>query len=496
MSTPRLKSLLPLSLLLVVSFWTTEEQSFASPRPSSQDKCTTVIVGKHATTDGSVILAHNEDWGEFEVPLRWHPPKQHRGGETVTLRGGLVLEQVSETHGYLLPAAICNGINEFQVMITDNSGSCRNEMVRRETGIEMADLVAVALQRSKTAREAVGIMGQLIDRFGYRCIDGPGGDIFSVADPSEGWWMEVTTAGPWVASRVPDDAFVVIANRFRIESVDLADPSRFLGSSNLVSYAKEMGWYDPAKGPFKFAEAYSGHRAESARREWRGNSVLGGSTLRPDESRVAVVPVRKLQPRDLMTFLRDHYEGISGETAAVEAKGSPHHTSERSICALYTDASTVAHLRGWLPNPVGGLVWLAVGTPCSSVFTPIYVGTPEFPRPYVSVTEMYDPENAYWVFNALENLVDRNYRERGASLGGGVRKGEDPVIELVAGRWKRLEDDAFAMQAAVEKTALELLRTDARLAQSFLGRYTQMMALRSFEDAKDLVDELRTRHER
>ncbi len=151
MHAPPLKSLLPPCLLLVICFWTMEDRTLGSPRASSPDKCTTVIVGKHATADGSVILAHNEDWGEFEMPLRWHPRKQHPGGETVTLRGGLVLEQVLETHGYLLPAAICNGINEFQVMITDNSGSCRNEMLRSETGIEMADLVAVALQRSKSA---------------------------------------------------------------------------------------------------------------------------------------------------------------------------------------------------------------------------------------------------------------------------------------------------------------------------------------------------------
>ena len=451
---------------------------------------------KHATADGSVILAHNEDWGEFEEPLRWHPRKQHMAGETLTLRTGLVLEQVPETYGYLLPAASCNGINEFQVMITDNSGSCRKEMVRRETGIEMADLVAVALQRSKTARVAVQTMGQLIDRFGYRCVDGPGGDIFSVADPSEGWWMEVTTAGPWVARRVPDDAFVVIANRFRIESIDLDDPIQFLASSNIVSYAKDRGWFDPTLGQFKFAQVYSAQRAESARREWRGNLLLGGGAQNPAESRLAVVPVKKLQPQDLMAFLRDHYEGTGGDGSPVATNGSPHRTSERSICATYTDASTVAHLRGWLPHPVAGLVWLAVGTPCSSVFTPIYVGTSEFPRPYASVTEKYDPGNAYWVFNALENLVDRNYRERGASLGGGVKKGDDSVHELVAGFWKLRENEAFGMQAAVEKTASELLQKDEGLAKALLSTYTQMMALQRFEEARDLLDELRTRHER
>lgn len=486
----------PSLLLLVLCLGTATEQSHANSRPLSHDKCTTVIVGRLATTDGSVILAHNEDWGEFEAPLKWHPREQHPSGKTVSLRGGLVLDQVQETYAYLLPAAICNGINEFQVMITDNSGSCRKEMVPGKSGIEMTDLVTLALQRSKTAREAVGVMGQLIDRFGYRCIDGPGGDIFSVADSREGWWMEVTTAGPWVARRVPDEAFVVIANRFRIESVDVSDTTQFLASSNLVSYAKSQGWYDPGRGPFRFAQAYSGQRPESTKREGRGNTVLGGSAPSPDETQLAVVPAKKLQPRDLMAFLRDHFEGVPGEGKGEEIQGFPHHTSERSICTLYTDASTVAHLRGWLPHPVGGLVWLAVGTPCSSVYTPVYVGTSEFPRPYASVTERYDPENAYWVFNALENLVDRNYQERGGTRGGGLKNGEDRVIDLVAGRWKHLEDEAFGMQAAVERTAIDLLQKDPNLARSFLARYTQMMALRSFEDAKHWVEELRTGHER
>ena len=483
-------------LLLISCLWVTQERSYGSPRASSPDKCTTVIVGKHATADGSVILAHNEDWGEFEVPLRWFPRAKHAPGQSLTLRTGLVLEQVVETYGYLLPAASCNAINEFQVMITDNSGSCRKEMVRREAGIEMADLVAVALQRSRTAREAVQVMGQLVDRFGYRCVDGPGGDIFSVADPSEGWWMEVTTAGPWVARRVPDDSFVVIANRFRIESVDLGDPTLYMASSNLVTFAKDQGWYDPAQGPFRFAHAYSGPRPESARREWRGNTLLGGGPFSADETRLDVVPAKKLQPRDLIAFLRDHYEGVAGDVSGAGTKDSPHHTKERSICATYTDASTVAHLREWIPRSMGALLWLAVGTPCSSVYTPIYVGTPEFPRPYASVTEKYDPENAYWMFNALENVVDRNYWERGASLGGGVKKGDEAVIHFIRNVWKRHEDAAFGMQSAVEKAAIELLQKDESLGRSFLSAYTQMMATRSFEEAKDLLEELRTRHER
>ncbi len=137
-----------------------------------------------------------------------------------------------------------------------------------------------------------------------------------------------------------------------------------------------------------------------------------------------------------------------------------------------------------------------MGTPCSSVYTPVYVGVADFPPAYAAVTGSYDPGNAYWVFNALENLVDRNYRERGAFIGGGTREGTEPVIAQVAGRWRRLEDEAFAMQPAVEATAAELLRKDEALAKAFLAAYTRMLAQRSFDDARSLADELRTRFER
>lgn len=463
---------------------------------NASDKCTTIIVGRKATVDGSVLLGHNEDWGEFDVPLRWHPRAKHASGDTVSLRGGLVLDQVEETYGFLLPAAICNGINEFQVMITDNSGSCRKEMVPSDKGIEMADLVTLALQRSKSARAAVTLMGRLIDMFGYRCVDGAGGDIFSIADPSEGWWMEVTTAGQWVAQRVPDDAFVVIANRFRIGTVDLGDSSRYLASSNLIRYAIERDWYDLSRGPFDFARAYSGQRAESARREWRGNSLLGGRKISEKEELLAVIPSTKLQPSDLMAFLRDHYEDLHESDGSMDRMGSPHRIAQRPVCTPYTDASTVAQLRAWLPHPIAGLLWFAVGTPCSSVYTPIYVGVSEFPKPYTFITPRYDSENAFWVFNGLENIVDRNYRERGALLGGGTKKGEDQTIHLVSGHWKQIETEEMLLQPSIEQMALELFSTNAPLARRFLANYSKMMALRTFQDAKELTDELRTRHER
>jgi dipeptidase len=465
------------------------------PAPSgARDKCTTVIVGKNATADGSVLLGHNEDWGEYLMPLRWNPREKHQPGETIRLRDGQAIPQLEETYAFIWSAAECNGINEFQLAIADNTGSCRKELFQNERGLDLEELVRLAFQRSRTAKEAVLIMGALIENYGYRSHNGLDGDIVSVADPNEGWWMEVTIGGLWVAQRVPEDSFVVLANRFRIGEVDLKDPSRFLACPNLIEYAKEKGWYNPAQGPFNFERTYATVEDRSAynmRREWRGNWLLSGRKYPQERNPLTVVPEKKLAPRDIIALLRDHYEGTEYDLTKGYEKGSPHHTTERTVCRINTDATSVAHLRGWLPPEIGGLLWLSVGTPCSSVYVPYYLGVLEFPKPYASVSKTYDPNNAFWVFNSLENLVDRYYSERRKFSDTEVR-----AIDYVAGFWKKFEDNEFAIQSAIENTALELYQKDKSLARSFLNTYSNTLSLRAFTEAQMLGDTLRTRYYR
>ena len=303
--------------------------------------------------------------------------------------------------------------------------------------------------------------------------------------------MEVTIGGLWVAERVPDDSFVVLANRFRIGEVDFKDSSRFLASPNLVEYAKKKGWYDPAQGPFDFQRAYGtvedARSAYNTRREWRGNWLLSGKKFREEESPLTVVPAKKLGPRDIMALLRDHYEGTEYDLTKGHEKGSPHRTTERTICRMTTDATSIAHLRGWLPPEIGGVLWLSIGTPCSSVYVPYYLGVVDFPKPYSFISERYDRDNAFWVFNSLENLVDRYYGEKRKFADAEMR-----AIDYVAGFWKKFEDDEFSLQSAVEKTALELYQKDKSLARFFLNTYSNALSLRTFAEAQVLADTLRT----
>jgi dipeptidase len=204
-----------------------------------------------------------------------------------------------------------------------------------------------------------------------------------------------------------------------------------------------------------------------------------------------VVPGKKLTPRDIMALLRDHYEGTEYDLTKGYEKGSPHHTAERTICRMSTDATSVAQLRGWLPPEIGGVLWLSVGTPCSGVYVPYYLGVLGFPKPYSFLSETYDRDNAFWVFNSLENLTDYYYADTGKSEGEGTR-----AIDYVAGFWKSFEDKEFAVQAAVEKTALELYQKDKSLARSFMDAYSNALSTEAFADAQKLVDTLWTRYYR
>jgi dipeptidase len=481
--------LLSLVLLLALGFYI-----FAGHKALQRDPrghCTSIIVGKDATADGSVLLGHNEDWGVYLRSLCWNPAEKHKPGETFRLKDGQEIPQVDETFAFIWPAADCNGINERQVAIFDNTGSCRKELFQNERGIDLEEFMMLALQRSKTAREAVETMGRLMDKYGYRTYNGEDGDVASIADPAEGWLMEITIGGLWVAERIPNDQFVVLANRFRIGEVNLKDSTRFLGSPNLIDYATKRGWFDPAKGPFNFQKAYGDPERSKAvyntRREWRGNCLLGRKQFPEDANPLTVTPSKKLTPRDLMSVFRDHYEGTAYDLSRGYEKGSPHHTSGRTICVMSTDASTVAQLRSWLPDEIGGVLWLSAGTPCSSVYVPYYLGVWGFPLPYSQTTPSHDRNNAFWTFNSLENLVDRYYGQRTKIDGNDTR-----AIDYVVAAWKKFEDESFAIQESVEKTALDLYKKDKGLARSFLDLYSNALSLRAYDLALKLGDQLRT----
>jgi len=345
----------------------------------NKKKCTGIMVGKDATADGSVLLAHNEDWGTVKRALSVVPGEKYKPGELLKLGSGQKIPQIEETYSYILPGEKASGINEHQVAIADNTGSCRKELYiggSDKKGIELDEFVKLGLQRSRTSREAVQIMGGLIEKYGYQSYSGEFGDICMIADPREAWWMEITIGGLWAAQRVPDDSVVVLANRFRIGSIDPDDKKNFLACNNLIDYAVKKNWYNPAEGDFCFYQVYgSSEEVEedfNSLREWRGNCLLAGNVFSEEINPLTFTPEKKISPQDIMRTYRDHYEGTQYDNG--NKKKSPHDKEEYTICCMDTDISMIAQLRSWLPPEIGGLLWLDTGPPCSGVYMPYQDG--------------------------------------------------------------------------------------------------------------------------
>lgn len=442
-------------------------------------KCTTLIVGKDATLDSSVFLAHNEDLGG---PSTQHlivvPRIQHEPGDEFELYSGGSIPQPEETYAYIastifdmdyIPGTITTGINEYQVSIANNYAPSREELVPedeyelKEGGVIWTEFQQIALERAKTAREAVEIMGQLSED----CwLSGDPGTAFGIADPNEGWFIEIPREGQWVAKRVPDDGYAMMANCFRIGEIDFDDNENFMWSENVVNFAVERGWYDPASGePFNFAETYGdparAERPSNIRRHWRVESLLA-----------EFVP--EVTVEDVISIMRDHYEGTEYDlTNGYEV--SPHHTQERSICRTSTEVCIVAQLRNWLPAEIGGVAWWALSAPCSSVFVPWYMGILEVPYEYTIGTDVEDDESAFWAFNRLEGLVDAHYGD----LIGDVREA-----------WAAFEAKELKLQPVVEKVALKAYYKDSERARQFLTRYSNGLGMKAINMAHKMADKL------
>lgn len=458
----------------------------------SLDGCSSLAAGRLATVDGSVLFGHDEDNG---WPTRLHvvPRVYHEPGETITLRTGAVIDQVvGETWAYLwseMPFLDFSDsyLNEWGVAI--GSDNCRSS--REVPPYDVTDggirywLRRLAIERGKTAREGVLIMGHFVEQLGYN----HSGRTYIIADPQEAWFFSAVGGRHWVAQRVPDDEVAFIPNYYTIRQVDLDDTNNFLACPDLIEYAIDKGWYDPDTGPFDFAKVYNTESTQlklsNKLRHWGALRLLTGTEY-PDMNDLpfSVKPNRLLSVKDIAEVLRCHYEGTDWAWDPTSEYSSPHYyriddTRIRTICASSTDESSIFQLRNWMPNFVGNIYWRSQCRPCSSVYIPWYYGILEIPEPYTigepGVPD--DPESAYWTFDKMVDLVDEDYAVRN---------------ELVRAIWDNFEKAEFARQAGIEKAALSMYYDAGKedLARKFLTQYTERLAMKAFRTAGKLIDKL------
>ena len=462
------------------------------------EHCTSILVGKAASVDGGTMTTHACD-GHYEfqihiVPGRTYPkdtmrPVMKGGGFGQDRPQAVKIGEIPEVeHTFTRYDAAYSFMNEKQVGIGETTIGGRRELFNDEGWFDIMELERIALERASTAREAIRIMGELAEKYGY----GDGGECLTVIDPAETWQFEIFGAGPaekgavWGAKRIPDGEVGVSANHSRLPMLDLKDVDHNMASASVYRVAEEMGFWKKGE-PFVFHRAYGGEPSlGSTRREWRVLSTLAPSAnLDPWDLDLpfSVKPDRKVTPQDLMKLHRDSYEGTEFDMTkglAAGPFGNPNRFGtgmrpadgymgwERPISIFRCSYATVIQTRGWLPAWIGGLVWFAEDDPKTSVYVPLYAGATRLPESLQAGSRAtFDRGSAWWAFDFVGNWANLRW---------------DAMHKEIRERGDAIEKGFFDQQADIERQALDLYKQDPARAREFLTDYTDTMAQKTVEE--------------
>ena len=461
---------------------------------SEAEACSNFIVGKKASVDGSVMCSYSaDDYGMFQY-LCHYPAAKHAKGEMRKIFDW----DSNKYYGEIPEAAetynVIGNINEWQVTIGETTYGGREEMVDSTGIMDYGSLIYVALQRSKSAREAIKVMTTLANTYGYNS----GGETFTICDPKEAWIMEMMGKGAgskgavWVALRIPDDAICAHANQSRIGKFNMKDKKNVMYAKDVVSFARSKGWFKGKDADFSWKMAYakpdfSGRRFCDARAWAMLNHFYDMSPYldwalgkNPDAQDMPlwVVPNKKVSVKDVENVMRDHYEGtplsvadgsdIGGGIWEMPYRPTPlmykvdgkQYFNERPVSTQQSGFVFVSQMRSWLPREIGGVLWFANDDANMAAFTPVYCSMTERPECYNTPGAdalHFSKKNAYWVCNMTSNMVYPRY-----SL-------MFPTLKEVR---DSLDNSYFVAQAGVEKKAQELYAQNPQAAVKYLNDYS------------------------
>ena len=407
------------------------------------EACTDLIVGKKASVDGSVIISYAADSHTlYGVMYRWPAATHPKGAmlDVVEWDTGKPLGRIPQVERTY---SVVGNMNEHQVAITESTFGGRHELVDSTGIMDYGSLIYIALQRSRSAREAIKVMTDLVAAHGYYSS----GESFTIADKNEAWIMEMIGKGPgrkgavWVAIRIPDDCIAAHANQARIHHIPFGDKENCMYSPDIVSFAREKGYFKGADKDFSFVNAYcpyefDGLRACEARvwaffRKFTDMSkyeqfVRGDASKEPMP--LYVRPTRKISVQDVQNAMRDHYEGTSMDMVEEPGSGAykvPYrwrpmnftvdgqkYLHERAIATQQTGFVIVPQMRNWLPDEIGGILWFGVDDANTAVFTPVYSSTLAVPECYREGNGdllTFSWTSAFWIHNWVANMAYHKY---------------------------------------------------------------------------------------
>ena len=410
--------------------------------PAAADACTNLIAAKGATADGSVMVTYAADSHNLYGMLHHSPAGKHEPGtmrKVVEWDSGKPLGEIpeaAETYN------VVGNMNEHQVVIAESTWGGRKEL-RDTTGnniIDYGSLIWIALERAKTAREAIDIMADLVDKYGYASS----GESFSIADPNEVWVMELIGRGAekganWVAVRIPDNAISGHANEPRIRKVNWKDKDNVRYAKDLFKWTRKHGYNKGKDEDFSFADAFDEHDAGSRRgcdaRVWSYfrrfdpasekyyDWCIGASD---EPMPLWVVPERKVSLADMQERMRDHYEdtplNMTSDPGAgpnkVPYRWRPmdytvdghEYCMERAIATQQTGWSFVSQSRSWLPDPVGGVLWFGTDDANTCVYMPMYCSMTEVPlQLQKGDTNTFSYDSNFWMNSWVANQAYHRY---------------------------------------------------------------------------------------
>lgn len=494
--------------------------------PGYGENCTTIMVGRRASSDGSVMTSHSCD-GNYRTWLEIYPHQKFEQGTMHPVYSGMLhteeawdmtkivkkgeIPEVSETYSFLNTAYPC--LNEKQLAIGETTIYGREELMNADGMFFIEELEKIALQRCKTAREAIELIGKLAEEYGYADL----AECITLADPKEVWQLEIAGSGKgkpssiWCAERIPDENVGICANIPRISVIDFKDHDYFMYSTDLQNVARNLGYWD-GKEPFKFWKIINGKKPFSIREFYVLSKLAPSLNLSFDAEELpfSVKPEKKQSPRDIMKFFRETYEGTQWDATknlliTVKSKDQDGKETEkqvktpvicnwmnndiktllneikpgvvdrpRTIAIAGCSYSHVIQCRDWLPDEVGAVAWFSFDNPGESPRIPIFSGVLSLPASFnVCGQQRYRTDAAIWSFREANKLATVNW-SRGRVL-------IEPAVQ-------EFEDKAFGELPLVEKKVVELVKDGKNEeAKKYVTSYTNSFAgaaMRRWEDLK------------